>query len=100
MGDITVIFTEYTDADAKLKEIVEDAPRRDNCVIVTDDKALGLYIRSLGAQWEHCATFMARMKSTGQGAIKGKTSSEKTMPYRLEYEVNEELKRLWLKDEQ
>src|SRR5258708_519339 len=49
-GEIRVIFSDGCSADDKIKRMVEDDLARKNCVVVSDDKEIFLYARSLGAK--------------------------------------------------
>ncbi len=56
-GEIRVIFSDGCSADDKIKRMVEEMPAKKNCVVVTDDKDIFLYARSLGARVMSVAVF-------------------------------------------
>jgi predicted RNA-binding protein with PIN domain len=49
-GEIRVIFSDGCSADDQIKRMVEEDADRKNCVVVSDDKDIFLYARSLGAR--------------------------------------------------
>ncbi len=49
-GEIRVIFSDGCSADDKIKLMVEEDVDQKNCVVVSDDKDIFLYARSLGAR--------------------------------------------------
>ena len=53
-GEIRVIFSDGCSADDKIKRMVEEDADQKNCVVVSDDKDIFLYARSLGAKCHEC----------------------------------------------
>src|SRR5258708_7153259 len=49
-GEIRVVFSDGCSADDQIKRMVEEDNDRKNCVVVSDDKDIFLYARSLGAR--------------------------------------------------
>src|SRR5665213_1923471 len=56
-GEIRVIFSDGCSADDVIKRMVEENLARKNCVVVSDDKDIFLYARSLGARVRSVAAF-------------------------------------------
>ena len=94
---LKVIFTSDESADDKIKAIVE-AGGKTNYVVVSNDKGIVLYARSLGAKILSVAEFMAA------GAPKGhrKTKNGKDLPAGKHISlaqtdaINKEFSKLWL----
>ncbi|MDE2028483.1 MAG: NYN domain-containing protein [Candidatus Omnitrophica bacterium] len=98
-GDVRVIFAPGS-ADEAIKRMVEEDQERKNCVVVSDDKEIFLYARSLGAQVMHVAAFVGK----GDGCHGGKKhppadSGGKYIPLTRQENINKELRRLWLKEQ-
>ena len=56
-GMIRVIFSDGCSADDHIKRMVEEDADHKNCVVVSDDKDIFLYARSLGAKIMSVAAF-------------------------------------------
>jgi hypothetical protein len=71
-------------------------PARKNCVVVTDDKDIFLYARSLGARVMSVAAFTTR-----SGGFRGRQGpGGKYIPLSRQEEINKEFFRLWLGEKQ
>lgn len=110
-GDIAVLFSCGETADDLIMRTVEDALKPGDIILVTDDRDLGFYCRTHGAQWWHVKDFLSRFKTSRQGPP-GKSSgtlgllrtkktalSDKVISGPLAVRVNRELSRLWLDQE-
>jgi predicted RNA-binding protein with PIN domain len=101
-GEIRVIFSDGCSADDKIKLMVEDDLNRKNCVVVSDDKDIFLYARSLGAKVMSVAAF------TSVGAApRDKRADTRSAPTDGKYislsrqeKINKELRDFWLKEKQ
>jgi predicted RNA-binding protein with PIN domain len=60
--EIRVIFSDGCSADDKIKRMVDEMPARKNCVVVTDDKDIFLYARSLGTRVMSVTAFTAKTR--------------------------------------
>ncbi len=94
-GDIRVIFSDGCTADDKIKSMVEDDADKKNCVVVSDDKEVFLYARSLGARVMSVAAFTSRSKHED----KRQKQESKHIPLSRQEKINKELERIWLKEE-
>jgi predicted RNA-binding protein with PIN domain len=94
-GEIRVIFSDGCSADDKIKRMVEEDSQRKNCVVVSDDKDVYLYARSLGARVMSVTAFMSQPK--GFRAHQG--SGGKHIPLSRQEKINKELSKIWLKEE-
>ena len=99
--DIRVIFSSNESADDVIKRMIEKASDPGQYVVVSDDKAVAFYCRSIGAKWLKVKDFIA---NTGLKKTPRKKSSYKQEPKDLPGDVadkiTEDLKKLWVdKDE-
>jgi YacP-like NYN domain len=94
-GEIRVIFSDGCSADDKIKLMVEEDPACKNCVVVSDDKDIFLYARSLGAKVMSVTAF------TGKGTIpKGQKSDGKYISLSHQEKINKEFFQKWLGEKQ
>ena len=95
-GEIRVIFSDGCSADDKIKRMVEEMPAKKNCVVVTDDKDIFLYVRSLGAKVVSVAAFTSKSRKLYTRQDHG----GKYIPLSRQEKINKELRFLWLKEKQ
>lgn len=93
-GEIKAIFSDGCSADDKIKHMVEEDLNRKNCVVVSDDKDIFLYARSLGARVMSVAAFTSKPK----GVRARQDSGEKYITLSRQEKINKELARIWLKE--
>lgn len=96
-NEIRVVFTEYESADDLIKRSVESAKNKKDIVVVTDDRALLLYVRGCGAAVMSGADFLKRGRI--KSAPQSKTSLErpKVISSTFEHVINKEFEKIWLK---
>lgn len=98
-NEIRVVFTEYESADDLIKRRVEESKAKKNIVVVTDDRALLLYVRGCGATVMSGGDFIKRassVKTSSKG--KGPSSvSSKVITSTFEHAINQEFEKIWLK---
>jgi predicted RNA-binding protein with PIN domain len=93
-----VIFSQGETADDKIKALVVSMKQPKNVVVVTDDKGLGLSVRSCGAHIMPTAVFMSK----GSAGKKERHSSSFKEDEKIDLSIVErenitaELKRIWL----
>ena len=79
--------------------MVEESANRKNIIVVSDDKEIKFMIRSLGAQHLSIEDFIGR--DEGPAEAKGKKKSKELSKQELNYtqmrDIDEELKKIWLK---
>jgi predicted RNA-binding protein with PIN domain len=93
-GPIGVIFSDGCSADDTIKSMVEETQDRKNCVIVSDDKEIYLYARSLGAKVMKVGAFTSRgVKPQGRG-----DPDVKNISLTSQEKINRELRSFWLKE--
>ena len=95
-GEIRVIFSDGCSADDKIKRMVEEMPAKKNCVVVSDDKDIFLYARSLGARVMSVAAFTFKPKRLHTRQDPG----GKYIPLSRQEKINKELRSFWLKEKQ
>jgi predicted RNA-binding protein with PIN domain len=93
-GDIRVIFSDGCSADDQIKRMVEEMPAKKNCVVVSDDKDIFLYARSLGARVMSVRQFTSQ-RATARVAPTG----GKHIPLSRQEKINKEFFRIWLGEE-
>jgi predicted RNA-binding protein with PIN domain len=99
-GDIRIIFSDGCSADDQIKHMVEEDADQKNCVVVSDDKDIFLYARSLGARIMSVRAFTAKnAKGTVPLRLRGQSpSGEKYISLSGQEKINEEFARIWLKE--
>jgi predicted RNA-binding protein with PIN domain len=93
-GEIRMIFSDGCSADDKIKLMVEEDVDKKNCVVVSDDKDIFLYARSLGAKVMSVAAFTS--KAPGIQVLKNPDG--KYISLSRQEKINKELSRIWLKE--
>ena len=97
LGEIRVIFSDGCSADDKIKRMVEDDGDQKNCVVVSDDKDVYLYARSLGARVMSVAAFTSIKV---QGKHDGSKPSSKYISLSRQEKINKEFAKIWLKEKE
>ncbi len=91
-GKVRVIFSKGTDADAVIKQRVDDMANGRDAVVVTDDRDIQKWVRASKAKVMSCADFLAlTTKSQREARAPAKTDLDSSS---ITY-INDELKRLW-----
>lgn len=94
MGNISIIFSEESSADDKIKKIVETAVRPQDMIVVSDDKEIKFYARlhkSAALAVEEFLSFAKEKKSAKDESVK------QELNYSQIDKINQELSRIWLK---
>ncbi len=96
---LQVIFSKNETADEKIKRQVERSSNPRRIVVVSDDKQLTFYCRSLGAKIKSVKEFLNRALSA-KGVRRDMTEDHKPeLNSDIAIEITEYLKSVWLKDE-
>lgn len=91
-----VIFTKNESADDWIKRKIERSKKRNDFVLVSDDKLLGSYVRSLGAKVVSVSNFFNKADKKPKKSIQD---------YKLEldpstaHSITKELRKIWLKED-
>lgn len=97
---IKVTFTGDKTADDQIKKIVTEAKNKKAYVVVTNDRDIQYYVRSLGAKVVTVSEFLGKTKShqdKGYAAPDAKDREPaKVIPYALEQQITGELEKIWL----
>lgn len=95
-----VIFTKNESADDKIKKIVQNAQHPKQIVVVTDDKDIKFFVRSLGAKVISVADFLKKAQSTASNPTLGESQKQREQKRisRVEGDkITSEMKEIWLK---
>jgi len=94
--EIRVIFSDGCSADDEIKRMVEEMPLKKNCVVVSDDKDIFLYARSLGAKVMSVAAFTSKPG----GLHTRQDPGGKYISLSRQEMINKELFQIWLGEKQ
>lgn len=94
-GRVRVVFACGMSADAYIKRWVETHPHPARIRVVTDDKAVGYYIRALGAGWVSVREFFDKSPLAGKASQASYGPPEKDLTPEQIALINEELQRRW-----
>ena len=95
-GTVRVIFSDGCTADDKIKRMVEEDADQRNCVVVSNDKDIFIYARSLGARVMSVEAFTKSKQQQGTGTKQD--SGGKYIPLSRQEKINKELEDFWLKE--
>jgi len=92
--DVDIVFSRDETADAKIKRMAEASKNPKNIVVISDDREIIFFIKSVGARHMGVEDFISPKKKA-QG---GKDDLIKAqLNYSQINKINQELKELWLK---
>ncbi len=95
-GPVHVVFSSGQTADDVIKNIVSRARNKKAIVVVTNDRAIQYYVRSLGARILNVREFWpSRLKAPDRPGKPGKKAG-KHIPKSVEVRINDELMDIWL----
>ena len=90
-GAVEVVFSRNGSADDHIKAVVEHSTARPGIIVVSDDKGITLYVRSLGARIMGVKQFAPGLfVSPGRPPSKGKNISMARAK-----QIDDELKKIW-----
>jgi len=94
---IKVIFSKGESADERIKKIVQGSHNPKHIVVVTDDKEIIYFSRSVGAKTMSASEFLDKeSRQSGSKQRRGTEESTKTeLTYQQQETINQELRRLW-----
>jgi predicted RNA-binding protein with PIN domain len=105
--EVRVIFSKGESADEAIKRIVQESPTPRDIVLVTEDRDLGYFCRSFGAEIWTIAQLMSQAKKSGEklrsGVARrprkpGEPTENKVIGKVFEDKVNREMTKIWLKE--
>jgi predicted RNA-binding protein with PIN domain len=99
-ANIKVVYSGGDSADTKIKTMLENSRNIKNTVVVSDDKEIKFFAKSLGAKIKATEEFIKpKTKSLGVDNRK-KQPRDEFFDYELTYtqrsKINEELRKIWL----
>jgi predicted RNA-binding protein with PIN domain len=95
---VKVVFSSGETADDLIKRLVGNTENKKSVYVVTDDKALGQSVKGLGAKVLSVKDFFGKPQEKISKALKvKKISEEKDISMVMEFKINDELKKAWLK---
>ena len=106
-SDVRVIFSKGESADDVIKRMVQESRSPRDIVLVTEDRELGYFCRSLGAAIWSVAQLTAQARKSGEklrsGVARrprkpGESVENKVIGKVFEDKVNRELTKIWLKE--
>ena len=90
-GAVEAVFSQNGSADDHIKAVVEHSRAASGIVVVSDDKGITLYVRSLGAR-----TMGVKQFAPGLFASQGRRASKgKYIPLTKAKQIDDELKKIW-----
>lgn len=92
---IRIIFSEGESADARIRKIAEDSCGNKNLVIVSDDNEVALCAKLFRVRHLSVKEFLKDDEAKSR-RVKNDTS-ESELNYSQMHDINQELKKLWLK---
>ena len=96
---VEVIFSCDASADDRIKKIIAEAANKKSFVVVTDDRDIQYYVRSLGAKVVKVSEFLSQRKSHQDKRYSGQQSDDKqtkVIPLTLQEKITSELEKIWL----
>jgi predicted RNA-binding protein with PIN domain len=103
--EMSVVFARTESADERIKKIVEGSGNARNTIVVSDDKEIRYFVKSMGAYAMGVEEFLLPAIKTHpilnakdkKRQDREEASLEVELTYRQMDEINQELKKLWLK---
>ncbi|MFH1062961.1 MAG: NYN domain-containing protein [Candidatus Omnitrophota bacterium] len=98
-SDINVIFSKGESADDKIKKMVERAKNPKCVVVVTDDKEIMFYCRSIGANVSSVKEFINNSKIAKKNNQDYAQEEKADLDSGIAAQITEDLKKLWIKSD-
>lgn len=96
-GNIEIVYSRDDSADNKIKKMVEKSGSPKNIVVISDDREIRFFIRSLGAHPVGTNEFIGPKFSKDGNKRSLKEECKTEIGYAQMHRINEELKNIWLK---
>ena len=91
--DMGIIFSRKESADEEIKKMVEESDNPKNTVVVSDDKEIRFFVKSMGAKAMGVEEFIKGKEKSPRNNI----SLKPELTYTQMHKINQELKSIWLK---
>ena len=99
--EIRVIFSRNESADDVIKRMIEKASNPGQYIVVSDDKAIAFYCRSIGAKGLSVKDFIANTGLHKKPRKKNSYQPEsKELSQDIADKITEDLKKLWVKNDE
>jgi len=102
--DIDVVFSREETADERIKKIIEASPVPKNIVMVSDDKEIVFFAKSMGAKAMAAEELISRAPGARRykpGQRKENQEQKEDLEPKISYssmqKINQELRKIWLK---
>ena len=98
---VKIIFSKGQTADDQIKAMISDSSLKASTIVVTDDRDIQYSVGAVGAKAIGVGEFFAKEKtghlsSTRQSKKAGKDN--KIISKQIEFKINAEMEKIWLKD--
>jgi len=104
-SNLSVLFSGESSADDWIKQKVEDSTNKKQIIVVTDDRDIKYAVSASGSKTISVKRFLSMGKISGGSAsrsqaykVKGSASPDKIISKVVEAKINEEMKKIWLKE--
>lgn len=88
-GPTGIVFSDERDADTEIKERVDAMPNPSQAVVVTNDRAIQLWVRGAGARVIGCAEFLRGRAGPPEAPASDLPTSDE------QRRINDDLRRRW-----
>lgn len=102
--NLSVLFSGESTADDWIKQMVEDSSNKKQVIVVTDDREIKYAVGASGSKAISVKKFLSMGKLSASSErrsrtskVRSGTSPSKSIPAGVEAQINEELKKIWLK---
>ena len=93
-GTVNVIFSREEVADNRIKKILQDLANPKNAVVVSDDKEIRFFAKSLRANVIGVKEFISRQEKVPEDK---RDALKPELTYSQMHKINQELREIWLK---
>ena len=96
-GLIKIIFSSCESADELIKRKVAESDNPRGLVVVSDDKAIAYFIKSMGAKAVSVDTFFGKaiQLQKNSNPCSDKQLQKRKLTYRQKEKINQELRKIW-----
>ena len=97
---VNVVFTKKETADDYIKRLIGSEANPKNTVVVTDDKEIKFFVKSVGGLSMDVEEFIDRKEKLSQARRKDAEAMalKPELNYSQIHKINQELKKIWLSD--
>lgn len=99
VSSVRVVFSSNESADETIKRLVLEADYRKSIVVVTNDRDIRYFVRSLGAKILDAESFLGKRTGTNREKAQSRKAGleNKQISRALEHKINSEFTDIWLK---